>query len=387
MTIINRITKWHLLIFAMLLFVTCFYVINLKFDRFYRVSGINNENRVLIERYLSEEDQEYLIENRIPVNRFIDYIKYDDFKIQNYRYYNLLLDTGRYESRKKIIKYGNILKDRLYKEFSRNYIDYGTVLVNQKVELGYIKKKAFRYAYTDYYASVVDLYDNTGYVEDINDLVEAYHNRDVINTEDLKRIISNIGMSYDREGIKLIIKKAADQDIDLVDYPSSLSTVVNANNYIANYVPKNLVLITDIKRFEYSMYLNTECYNQLLALKAGMGDLGDGLFVRRAYLSYDYTSKNDKAKAGYNEYQLATTVDLSQSGLNYNDFSTSNLSHWLEENAYKYGFVLRYPHKKASVTNHEYSSHTYRYVGVDIALEMYENDLSLEEYQARRRFR
>ena len=69
----------YLFITVIALFIVSFYTINLRFDPFYRVNGINNDNRMIIEKYLSKEEQKYLVENRIPLYHFMKYIKYDDF--------------------------------------------------------------------------------------------------------------------------------------------------------------------------------------------------------------------------------------------------------------------------------------------------------------------
>ena len=45
-----------------------------------------------------------------------------------------------------------------------------------------------------------------------------------------------------------------------------------------------------------------------------------------------------------------------------------------------YGFVLRYPEGKEEVTGHAYSATTYRYVGKEIAAQMYAENWTLEEY-------
>ena len=53
---------------------------------------------------------------------------------------------------------------------------------------------------------------------------------------------------------------------------------------------------------------------------------------------------------------------------------------WLSENAYKYGFILRYPKDKTDVTSYDYESWHFRYVGRAAATEIYFSGLSLEEY-------
>lgn len=55
---------------------------------------------------------------------------------------------------------------------------------------------------------------------------------------------------------------------------------------------------------------------------------------------------------------------------------------WLKENAPKYGFVLRYPKAKEAITGINFEPWHFRYVGVENAMYMTENDLTLEEYVA-----
>lgn len=62
------------------------------------------------------------------------------------------------------------------------------------------------------------------------------------------------------------------------------------------------------------------------------------------------------------------------------DFDTTAAYKWLSENAYKYGFILRYPKDKEEVTGYSYEPWHYRFVGVDAAKIIKENNLCLEEY-------
>lgn len=75
---------------------------------------------------------------------------------------------------------------------------------------------------------------------------------------------------------------------------------------------------------------------------------------------------------GTSEHQLGLAVDIS--GEVYEIYS------WLQENSYKYGFVLRYPADKTAITGVAPEEWHYRYVGVEAATAMYEQGLCLEEY-------
>ena len=51
--------------------------------------------------------------------------------------------------------------------------------------------------------------------------------------------------------------------------------------------------------------------------------------------------------------------------------------------SHKYGFILRYPKNKEDITGYMFESWHYRYVGIDIANYIYENNITYEEYFVR----
>ena len=53
---------------------------------------------------------------------------------------------------------------------------------------------------------------------------------------------------------------------------------------------------------------------------------------------------------------------------------------WLNENAYKYGFILRYPKDKIDITGYKFERWHYRYVGTEISYALKDRDITLEEY-------
>lgn len=86
---------------------------------------------------------------------------------------------------------------------------------------------------------------------------------------------------------------------------------------------------------------------------------------------------------GYSEHHLGTGVDLklySDSGVTYTLDDEPGYFAWLKENCWKYGFVLRYPADKETVTGVSYDPYHFRYVDIPHAFYMTENGLCLEEY-------
>ena len=64
----------------------------------------------------------------------------------------------------------------------------------------------------------------------------------------------------------------------------------------------------------------------------------------------------------------------------HGSFESTKEFKWLNENAYKYGFILRYPKDKIKQTGYQYEPWHYRYVGVKVAKDIYKNKISYDEY-------
>lgn len=80
---------------------------------------------------------------------------------------------------------------------------------------------------------------------------------------------------------------------------------------------------------------------------------------------------------GNSEHQTGLAVDINA---DLDKCELWDVYTWLNDNAYKYGFILRYPPDKSSITGIDYEPWHYRYVGKEAAKEIYENDFTLEEY-------
>ena len=88
-------------------------------------------------------------------------------------------------------------------------------------------------------------------------------------------------------------------------------------------------------------------------------------------------AKNWVAAPGTSEHELGLALDINSDGSLSSD---SEVYGWLAENAYKYGFILRYPQGKENITGISYEPWHYRYVGQEAASEIFERQICLEEY-------
>ena len=117
------------------------------------------------------------------------------------------------------------------------------------------------------------------------------------------------------------------------------------------------------------------------------------------YIALNYTSKgftklnksdatlvvkSYSAEAGYSEHQTGLCVDFITSSMKSLDrtFEESDAYAWLSENAYRFGFILRYPEAKEEITGYSYEPWHYRFVGREVATAIYFRGITLEEFLA-----
>lgn len=97
-------------------------------------------------------------------------------------------------------------------------------------------------------------------------------------------------------------------------------------------------------------------------------------------------ASNLVAIPGTSEHQVGLAVDIvdiNNQNLNEAQEDTA-VQKWLMEHSWEYGFILRYPSDKSELTGISYEPWHYRYVGKDVAREIYEQGICLEEYLAER---
>ena len=88
------------------------------------------------------------------------------------------------------------------------------------------------------------------------------------------------------------------------------------------------------------------------------------------------------AVPGTSEHQIGLAVGIVPS--QYMNLDEKQMEaedqQWLMENSWRYGFILRYPLNKSDITGIIFEPWHYRYVGKEAAKEIYEQDITLEEY-------
>ena len=89
------------------------------------------------------------------------------------------------------------------------------------------------------------------------------------------------------------------------------------------------------------------------------------------------------ARPGYSEHQTGLALDITSLEHPFiKEFTESDEFAWLKNNAHKYGFILRYPQGKEHITGYSNESWHFRYVGIDIATQIFNEGITFDEYYA-----
>lgn len=167
-----------------------------------------------------------------------------------------------------------------------------------------------------------------------------------------------------------------------------------------DYEPNDLVTVSTKYAWgeSGSKKVRKIAYEAFLDMWESANQAGYYLMINSAYRSYQdqetvynnyRKNRGEKyadsiaARPGYSEHQTGLSLDIfSKNNTNQKTFHESEEANWLKENAYKFGFILRYPEDKVNVTGYNFEAWHYRYIGIEAATYCYQNNLTYDEYYA-----
>lgn len=204
------------------------------------------------------------------------------------------------------------------------------------------------------------------------------------------------------------VKEQSKKDEKMNKYSKNLETI--NNNYRKKYeilinksnpitkekllqyeivdVEDNLIPDIKLEKQTYKMYNqlknNLLQRNYYINIRSGFRTFEDSINIYEYYKNtygYDYAEKY-VAKEGVSEHNtgLALDVIISTDKSSVKTDYQSDEYNYLQNTAYLYGFIIRYPKEKESVTGYEYEPWHLRYVGKELAKFLTKNNLTLEEY-------
>jgi D-alanyl-D-alanine carboxypeptidase len=187
--------------------------------------------------------------------------------------------------------------------------------------------------------------------------------------------------------------------------PSSLWVVVNKQRSLdpTDYKPTNLVvpaipLRTNITNDE--KYVRADNAKALKSMVDEAKQDSIHLNLQSGYRSYQFQvnlynlyvkqqgqalADSQSARPGHSEHQTGLAADLggtTKPSCNVEEcFADTPEGKWLATNAYKYGYIIRYPKDKTGVTGYTYEPWHVRYVGTKLSEEMHQEGIeTLEEF-------
>lgn len=223
--------------------------------------------------------------------------------------------------------------------------------------------------------------------------LDAYLSYQMKNKEtEINDIIAIVNVHADHKWYQLDLK---------TDSTLNERMIVNKFYTLTNdYTPTNLKNIS----LDYSYGSDGEnqlidyAYDHFVDLWTAAHDAGYDLMVTSSYRNYkdqediynyrkntqgEKKADETAARPGHSEHQTGLVVDMtSKTEPSDTEFQNSEAYKWLQNNAYLYGFIERYPKDKTYLTGYSAESWHWRYVGIDIAKIIQDDTITFDEYYA-----
>lgn len=202
--------------------------------------------------------------------------------------------------------------------------------------------------------------------------------------EDEKTTVIHVNLNMDKE--------AYEEAVEVKEF--SYDMLVNKYRSLnGKFVPDKLVAISDEYTDGEKFMANKTAVNALMQMFESAKLDGLEMVVNSAYRSYDdqveiiefyrkwygdnYVN-NYVARPGFSEHQTGLAFDIGSTSENV--FANSDEYKWMQDNAYKFGFIMRFYKKAETITGFRSEPWHYRYVGKEIASYIHEHNITYEEY-------
>lgn len=341
----------------------------------------------------------------------------------NINTYYLSKKTGYKENTINVMKDNNLDTSILNKNYSKtleNIINteyFNPKYINDYLNINYHDSKNFLsninslltlgYSYTE----INNIYDklstesiniiiNNTYIKDLNTIINISYFKE----NNLERYLKYLNTSdNDLETSITYVNIGLDNDyytnVSSIEVEDDLAVLVNKYHKLSsNYVPADLETISS--KYQWLGRSNKLRKDAREAFeKMCEAAIKDNIYIYAGsgYRSYSYQQtlynnyvKRDgfkaaetySARASYSEHQTGLAMDIT----NKSSFISKDDKEydWLIKNSYKYGFILRYPEGKENITGYMYEEWHYRYLGIDLAKEVYDSGLTYDEFLAQK---
>lgn len=354
----KKIKKTFKLFFSIIFIVgllSCSYFI---YNKYFKEKEITSEvNKLMLENDISTEKYsktlEYVLLNNLYDEAYLD--EYSDIEYNDNK------------------NFANILTTFLPLGYSGKEINYIFKLSNKNIE------KLSKSEYID----ITNYYNISNFNVDNIDRYNQYYESNNYSYQD---VVTYVNINLDLKAYS-VTKEVED--------PNNLLVLVNKYNFLPNnYKPEDLTYVPGA--YGNNVPMREVIKEPFIELqKAAEEEKGIKLKPTTAFrdqnfqktLYNNYVAKDGvdaadtySARPGFSEHQTGLAIDLKNTLISTSTRLNDSDYEWLKENAYKYGFIIRYPKEKIDITGYQFENWHIRYVGLEAAKIIYENNLSLEEY-------
>ena len=165
---------------------------------------------------------------------------------------------------------------------------------------------------------------------------------------------------------------------------SSITVVVNKKHQLpADFVPEGGGLRIETQTALNNLIADAFAASYSLKLISGYRSYANQQSTYNYWVNlYGQTYADTiSARAGHSEHQTGLAVDVGNGTCDLETcFGDSAAGQWVAANASSYGFIIRYPSGKESITGYQYEPWHLRYVGTSLAQELVDSGLTLDEH-------
>lgn len=278
-----------------------------------------------------------------------------------------------------------------YKYYTSYEYKLGKVGYNSDeiVKIKKFDKKYIDYALKQYDKYLISLVSQQYFLDKNYDKYVSYIKK---NYKDKKIVYSDVITYVNTKNDNDFYK-----DTTITDMNLGYGILVNKHYSLPEkYAPDDVVTMNNQYAYPNNS-IRKDVYDAFKEMSKSAKEEGITLIVNSSYRTYnaqkdlydDYADKKgieyaDKyaARPDFSEHQTGLALDIFSPGYGMKNFEESKAFVWLSKNSWKFGFILRYPKDKESITGYSYEAWHYRFLGKDLAKKVYDSGLTFEEYYA-----
>ena len=349
----------------------------------------------------------FLIDNNFIKETEKNPYKYQENTLALFKEYKITDDVKEYSKTLEVAINSEHYDNKYLNEYLKiNYVENDQFIenINALIEEGYKSEEI-----NNFYSKLKeDTIKDTILTIDYNENINKYLEYNFFKEDYLKRYLNYQSKSnYDVETTITYVNIGIDQDfytnVINLDNEESHTVDVIVNKYHKlpdDFVPNNLKLIKGSCTKGGGAYVYMEesaatafekmcddAEQQQLHFRASSGyrSIADQRYIYNNYVRDDGVAEADtySARPGYSEHNTGLALDFATGNRSYDKVEGSPEALWVQENGYKYGFIVRYPKDKTFITGYIYEPWHIRYLGVELATKIHEQNLTYEEYLAK----